>query len=43
VYGIVKDKVLQPITLEEVIALTSQSSDMLNQKFNVRKINWPGA
>lgn len=43
VYGIVRDKTLHPITLEEVIELTGQSPDFLNQKFNVRKINWPGA
>ena len=43
VYGIIRDKKLQPITLEEVIALTGEVPDHLNQKFNVRKINWPGA
>jgi len=43
VYGIVKDKALHPITLEEVVTLTGRGPDLLNQKFNVRKINWPGA
>lgn len=43
VYGIVRNKKLHPITLEEVIALTGKTPDHLNQKFNVRKIDWPGA
>ena len=43
VYGIVRDKKLQPITLQEVIDLTGETPDHLDQKFNVRKINWPGA
>lgn len=43
VYGIVKDKKLNPLTLEEFKKLTEISPDQLTQKFNVRRINWPGA
>jgi hypothetical protein len=43
VYGVVRDKKLHPITLEEVITLTGEVPDHLDQKFNVRKIDWPGA
>lgn len=43
VYGIVRNGALEPISLEEVIELTGGVPDVLDQKFNVRKINWPGA
>lgn len=43
VYGIVKDKKLCPLTLEEFTALTGIVPEELDQKFNVRKIDWPGA
>lgn len=43
VYGIVKDHKFQPITLEEVRTLTQETPDNLQQKFSVRRINWPGA
>lgn len=43
VYGIVRDKKLHPLTLEEFKTLTQIPPDHLSQKFNVRKINWPGA
>jgi hypothetical protein len=42
-YGIVKNKTLHPLTLEEFSELTQTSTEELNQKFNVRKITWPGA
>lgn len=43
VYGIVKEKKLHPLTLDEFRTLTEISPDSLSQKFNVRRINWPGA
>jgi hypothetical protein len=43
VYGIVRDKKLHPLTLEEFRTLTEITPDHLSQKFDVRKINWPGA
>ena len=43
VYGIVRDKKLCPITIQEVIKLTGAGPEELNQKMSVRKINWPGA
>ncbi len=43
VYGIVKGKKLHPLTLEEFKTLTQIPPDHLSQKFNVRKIDWPGA
>ena len=42
VYGIVKDKKLCPLTLEEFTTLTKITPEELDQKFNVRKIDWPG-
>lgn len=43
VYGIVRNKKLEPITIEEVIALTGAGPESLDQKLSIRKINWPGA
>ena len=43
VYGIVKDKKLCPLTLDEFRTLTEITPDRLSQKLTVRKINWPGA
>jgi len=42
VYGIVKDKTLCPLTLEELTTLTGNTPNQLNQKFNVKRIVWPG-
>jgi hypothetical protein len=42
-YGIVKNKILHPLTLEEFSELTQISTEQLSQKFNVRSITWPGA
>ena len=42
-YGVVKNKKLHPLTLEEFSELTQIQTEELNQKFNVRKITWPGA
>ena len=42
VYGVVRDKKLHPLTLEEFNTLTGETADSLHQKFNVRSINWPG-
>lgn len=42
-YGIVKNKTLNPLTLEEFSELTQISTEGLSQKFNVRSITWPGA
>lgn len=42
VYGVVRNKKLNPLTLEEFSALTKLSPNELDQKFNVRKIDWPG-
>ena len=43
VFGIVKEGKLNPLTLEEFLALTGAEPFSLKQKFSVRKINWPGA
>jgi hypothetical protein len=43
VLGIVKNGKVEPITFQEVKDLTGKTPDVLNQRFNVRKINWPGA
>lgn len=43
VYGVVRDKKLHPLTLEEFQTLTGETPDSLSQKFNVRTIKWPGA
>jgi hypothetical protein len=43
VYGIVKEGKMIPITLEEVKSLIGGSPDTLNQTFDVKRINWPGA
>ncbi len=42
VYGIAKNKKLEPITLQEVMDLTKGHPDQIRQKFNVKKIDWPG-
>lgn len=42
-YGIIKNKTLHPLTLEEFSELTQIPTEQLNQKFNVRSITWPGA
>jgi len=42
-YGIVKNKTLCPLTLEEFSTLTQIPTEELNQKFNLRRITWPGA
>ena len=43
VYGVVRDKKLCPLTLDEFKSLTGETPESLQQKFNVRTINWPGA
>jgi hypothetical protein len=43
VFGIVKEGKLNPLTLDDFLALTGASPFSLKQKFSVRKINWPGA
>lgn len=43
VYGIVKDKQLTPITVEEVQSLIRMPFSEIDQKLNVRSITWPGA
>jgi len=43
VFGIVREGKLNPLTLDEFLALTGASPFSLKQKFSVRKINWPGA
>lgn len=43
VYGVVRNKQLHPLTLDEFKALTGIAPDELNEKFNVRTIKWPGA
>ena len=43
VFGIVKEGKLNPLTLEEFLALTGVILSQLTQKFSVRKIEWPGA
>jgi hypothetical protein len=43
VLGIVKNGKVEPITFQEVKDLTGKTPDVLNQRFNVRKIDWPGA
>lgn len=43
VYGIVRDKKLNPITLDEVRALIGGAPDLITQKLTVRQINWLGA
>ena len=42
VYGIVQNKKLEPISLEQVMALTQTHPDQIKQKLNVKKIDWPG-
>jgi hypothetical protein len=42
VYGIVQNKKLEPISLEQVMTLTQTHPDQLKQKLNVKKIDWPG-
>jgi hypothetical protein len=43
VYGVVKNKQMLPLTFEEFTDLTKLPPGQLNQKFNVKKIVWPGA
>ena len=43
VYGIMRDRKLQPLGLEEFLTLTKQVPNELSQKLSVRKVNWPGA
>lgn len=43
VFGIVKEGKLNPLTLDEFLALTGAEPFSLKQKFSVRKIDWPGA
>jgi hypothetical protein len=43
VFGIVREGKLNPLTLDEFLALTGAGPFYLKQKFSVRKINWPGA
>ena len=43
VLGIVKNGVVNPITYEEVRTLTGNTPMYLDQKFNVRTIEWAGA
>jgi hypothetical protein len=43
VFGIIKSGKLVPLTLDEFLNLTKDSPNKLNQKFSVRKIDWPGA
>ena len=43
VLGIVRDGRVFPITFEEVLALTGKTPMYLDQRFNTRKIAWPGA
>ena len=40
VYGIVRDKKLNPLTLTEVLSLTGGEDNLNTQKFNVRTIEW---
>jgi hypothetical protein len=43
VFGVVREGKLNPLTLDEFLALTGAEPMTLNQKFSVRKIDWPGA
>ena len=43
VFGVVKEGKLNPLTLDEFLTLTGAEPFSLQQKFSVRKINWPGA
>lgn len=43
VFGIVKNGKVEPILYDEVRALTQITPDYLDQRFNTRKIIWPGA
>ena len=43
VLGIIKGGKVEPITFQEVVKLTGKSPDLLDQRFNVRSIQWPGA
>lgn len=42
VLGIVKGGVIHPITYDEVRSLTGNTPMHLDQRFNTRKIEWPG-
>lgn len=43
VLGIIKSGKVEPLTFEECRALTGQVPSALDQRFNVRSIQWPGA
>lgn len=42
VYGIIKSKTLVPISLGEVLSLTTKTPGELDQKLDAKKIVWPG-
>jgi hypothetical protein len=42
VFGIVREGKLEPLTLDEFLALTDTSPFLLRQKFSVRRMDWVG-
>lgn len=43
VYGVVQNKTIKPLTLDQFLELTKITPRDLDQDFSVKKINWPGA